>query len=220
MKKFAVVLSGCGHKDGTEITEAVSSLIALSEAKAQYQVFAPNRDFTVVDPLNGSQNKLEQTRNILTESARIARGNIKNIKELRAADYDGLVFPGGFGAAVNLCTWARTGAQCEVDPDVERVILDFYGQQKPIAAICIAPALIARVLGQHKITVTIGKNDAVTTAEILKTGALHEDCDVDDFVTDREHRIITTPAYMFGNATPFEVFTGVRKAIHELVEMA
>lgn len=221
MKRIAVVLAGCGHKDGTEITEAVSTLIALSEAGVSYKVFAPDMNFPVT---NHTANTLtpssDDARNLMVESARISRGDIHSLKELSSKQFDGLVFPGGFGAALHLCTWAKTGANCEVHPEVERIIKEFYGEQKPIAAICIAPALLARVLGKEKITITIGRNDKITTAEIEKTGALHEDCDVTDYVTDRDHKIVTTPAYMFGDAKPFEVFTGVRKAIRELVEMA
>lgn len=220
MKKIAVVLAGCGHKDGTEITEAVSTLVALSEAGAVYTIFAPDLDFSVMNPLAGTFEQTGESRNTLTEAGRIARGEIQDVKNLSADNFDGLVFPGGFGAAVHLCSWAKTGAKCEVQPDVERAIKEFYFDEKPIAAICIAPALLARVLGNKKITITLGKNDKITTAEIEKTGAIHEECEVNDFVTDRENRIITTPAYMFGNAKPHEVFTGVRKAIRELVEMA
>lgn len=220
MKKIAVVLAGCGHKDGTEITEAVSTLIALSEAGAEYRVFAPDIEFQVSDHRGIGLVKTDETRNTLIESARIARGEIKDLKELHSAEFDGLAFPGGFGAALHLCSWAKTGAKCEVHPEAERVIRAFYQEQKPIAAVCIAPALLARVLGREKITITIGHNDKVTTAEILKTGAIHEDCTVDDFISDRDHKIITTPAYMFGDAKPHQVFSGVRKAMRELVEMA
>jgi enhancing lycopene biosynthesis protein 2 len=221
MKHIAVVLAGCGHKDGTEITEAVSTLIALSEAGVSYKVFAPDLDFQVSDHnAADTMAKTPETRNLITESARISRGEIQNLKELSAKNFDGLVFPGGFGAALHLCSWAKTGAQCEVHPEAERIIKEFFKAQKPIAAICIAPALLARVLGKEKITVTIGHNDKITTAEIAKTGALHEDCNVDDYVSDRDHKIVTTPAYMFGDAKPHQVFTGVRKAIREFVEMA
>lgn len=220
MKKFAVVIAGCGHRDGTEITEAVSTLIALSETGSQYKVFAPEMSFNVVNPLVGHHEPTGETRNTLVESARIARGDVEPMEALKAAEFDGLVFPGGFGAALHLCTWAQNGAKCEVHPEVERVIREFYANQKPIAAICIAPALMARVLGSEGITITLGKKDKVTSSEIAKTGAILEECNVDDFVSDREHRIITTPAYMFGEARPFEVFTGIRKAIRELVEMS
>ncbi|MGE4133505.1 MAG: isoprenoid biosynthesis glyoxalase ElbB [Bdellovibrionales bacterium] len=220
MKKIAVVLSGCGHKDGTEITEAVSALIGLAEFGAQVRIFAPNLDFRVATAVGHGLGKTNEFRNALVESARIARGDIQDIKELRPEDFDGVVFPGGFGAAVNLCSWAQTGATCEVHPEAERVIRGFFSQGKPIGALCIAPALVARVLGDKGITVTIGKNDNVTTAEIAKTGANHEDCAVDDFISDRDHKIVTSPAYMFGDANPYQVFTGVRKAMKELVEMA
>lgn len=220
MKKFAVIIAGCGHRDGTEITEAVSSLIALSETGSEYAIFAPQMTFNVVNPLVGHHEPTGETRDTFTEAARIARGDIESIEALKVADFDGLIFPGGFGAALHLCTWAQNGASCEVHPEVERVIRDFYAAQKPIAAICIAPALLARVLGQEHITITLGKNDKITSSEVAKTGAISEECNVDDFITDREHRIVTTPAYMYGQARPFDVFTGIRKAIRELVEMA
>lgn len=217
MKRIAVILSGCGHKDGAEITEAISALIALSEAGAEYKVFAPDTDLKVTDAVTSKPTG--ETRNVLKESARISRGHIQNLKELNADSFDGIAFPGGFGAALNLCDWAEKGSKCSVNPEVERVLKEFFKAEKPIAAICIAPALVARVLGHEGITVTIG-NDAATASEIKKTGAHHETCKVDDFVTDRTHRLITTPAYMYDEAKPYEVFTGIRKAIRELVEMA
>ncbi|HMN69733.1 MAG TPA: isoprenoid biosynthesis glyoxalase ElbB [Bdellovibrionales bacterium] len=216
-KKIAVVLSGCGHKDGAEITEAVSALIALSEAGAAYRVFAPGDRFAVADPISGEPTG--ESRVILKEAARIARGRIQDLDELRAEDFDGLAFPGGFGAALHLCTFAKQGAACTVHPEAERVIREFHKAQKPIAAICIAPALVARVLGPEKVTLTIG-NDKATATEIAKTGAVHEECAVDDFVSDRDHRIVSTPAYMYDDAKPHEVFAGVRGAMRELVEMA
>lgn len=216
-KKIAVVLSGCGHKDGAEITEAVSTLIALAEAGAEYRIFAPDIEFAVNDPVTGQPTGA--TRNVMKEAARIARGNIADLKTLKAAEFDGIAFPGGFGAALHLCNWAKQGAACSVNPEAERVINDFYLSEKPIAAICIAPALIARVLGTKGVTVTIG-DDRETAAEIAKTGAHHESCAVEDFVTDRDHRVITTPAYMYGEAKPSQVFAGIKKAIRELVEMA
>lgn len=215
-KKIAVILSGCGHKDGAEITESVSSLIAISEMGAEYQVFAPDMNITATDHLSG---QVGDKRNPMHEAARIARGNVKNLKDLHSANYDALVIPGGFGAALHLCSWAQQGAKCSVHPEVERVIHGFYNEGKPIGAICIAPALIARVLGQHGVTVTIG-NDKETAEEIKKTGAHHENCVVTDFITDRESKIVTTPAYMYGSAKPHEVFTGIKKAIAEVIEMA
>lgn len=217
VKKVAVVLAGCGNKDGAEITEAVSTLIALSEAGAQYEMFAPDIDFAATNFLTSQPSG--ETRNVMKEAARIARGKIRDLKTLNARDFDAVAFPGGYGAALHLCTWASDGAKCKVNAEAERVIKEFYTEEKPIAAICIAPALVARVLGPKGVTLTIG-NDIETATEIAKTGARHENCGVDDFCTDRDHRVITTPAYMYAEAKPFEVYTGIRSAIRELVEMA
>lgn len=216
MKKIAVVLSGCGFKDGAEITESVSTLIALSESGAQYQIFAPEVSYTSTNHLNGLG---EDTRSALKEAARIARGKISPLSDLNSKNFDGLVFPGGYGAALNLCSFGKEGAKGSVLPEVKRVIQNFYKESKPILGICIAPALLSLALGREGIAVTIG-NDMGTAAEIEKTGASHEECSVTDFVTDRGHKIITTPAYMYDNAKPHEVFKGIKAAVAELVEMA
>jgi enhancing lycopene biosynthesis protein 2 len=216
-KQIAVVLAGCGFKDGTEITEAVSTLIALSETGAEYQCFAPDLE---IEAKNNITNKeMGQRRNVLLEAARIARGKIKDIKELQSANFDALVFPGGTGVAHNLCTWAKEGSKGQVIPEVARSIKEFHSESKPIGAICISPTLLALTLGKEGVTLTIGK-DKETAQEIEKTGAIHEECAVDDFVTDRQHKIVTTPAYMYGEAKPHQVFKGIRLAIQEIVEMA
>ncbi len=215
VKKIALVLSGCGFKDGSEITESVSTLIALSQKGAQYKAFAPDINYTSTNHITGES---EGTRNTIAESARITRGEVADIKSLKACDFDALVFPGGFGAAIHLCSWAQKGNLCEVHPEVDRVIRDFYNSSSPIGAVCIAPALVARVLGPLGIIVTIG-NDNETAAEIEKTGATHEVCPVDDYITDRENKIITTPAYMY-EATPAQVFKGITGLVQELYEMA
>lgn len=215
-KKIAVVLSGSGNKDGTEITEAVSLIVNLSQAGADITYFAPNTEFT---PKNFVTNQpLTEKRNIMLESARISRGQIKDLSELKANDFDGLAFPGGFGAALHLSNWAQAGAKCNVHPQVERAILDFYEQSKPIAAICIAPTLLAKVLGPKKVTLTLG-DESETSKEAEKTGAIHEACPVTDYITDREHKIITTPAYMC-DAKPHEVFQGISGLVKEFIEMA
>ncbi len=216
-RNIAVVLSGCGHKDGAEITEAVSALVAISETGANYQVFAPNMQFNVVGPISGEETI--ESRSVLREAARISRGEIQPLEALKTEDFDALAIPGGAGVILNLCTWAKEGAKCSVLPEVKRVITEFYAAQKPIAAICIAPTLIARVLGSKGVTLTIG-HDIEVAAEVQKTGAIHETCKVEDFISDREHRIVTTPAYMYADAKPHQVFTGVRAAIREMVEMS
>ncbi len=215
-KKIAVVLSGCGHRDGSEITEAVSALIAITEAGAEYQCFAPDRMFTATNHIDGAA---ESERNILTEAARIARGKIEPVEKLNPSEFDALVFPGGYGAALQLSTWGKEGAKGTVLPAVERIIRAFHDQSKPIGAICIAPTLLAKTLGKQGVTLTIG-NDKETAQEIEKTGARHEDCPVTDYITDRENKVLTTPAYMYDDAKPSEVFQGIRGLISELVEMA
>lgn len=217
MKNIAVVLAGCGNRDGTEITEAVSALISISETGASYQCFAPNLEVNEVDHLTAKPTGLK--RNTLHEGARIARGKIKDLKELNARDFEGIVFPGGFAAANILSNWGEAGSNAKVNSDVERVIKEFHKQSKPICAICIAPTLLARVLGSTHAALTIG-NDLETSQEISKTGADHVECEVNDYVTDRENKLITTPAYMYGKAKPHEVFIGIRGAIKEFMEMA
>ncbi len=217
MKKIAVVLSGSGYLDGTEITEAISLFIALNQAGAEVSCFAPDIELAEVDHI--SQAPTGAKRNVLKESARIARSKVKSLAELHAKDFDGLAFPGGFGAAKNLCNWAEKGAACDVNAEVKRVILEFFEASKPIGACCIAPVLLAKVLGKKKVTLTIG-DDAATAAEIQKTGAQHEECPVDDYITDRETKVVTTPAYMYGDAKPNEVFAGIFGLAHELVEWA
>lgn len=198
-KKIAVVFSGCGYKEGSEITESVSTLIALTQQDADYQVFAP--------------------ADVMTEAAKIARDKVLPLSELKASQYDGLVFPGGYGAAKVLSDWATKGSKATLLEDVKNSILQFYEAGKPIAAICIAPTLVAKALGSKGVTLTIG-NDEATANEIQKTGAIHENCAVTDFISDREHKVISTPAYMYDDAKPSEVFTGISKAIKELVEMS
>lgn len=216
MKKIALILAGCGNKDGAEITESVSLLIALSQCGAEVTAFAPSVEFSATDFIQ--QKPMEQTRNTLTEAARIMRGNISDLKNLDVKEFDAVAFAGGYGVVKNLCNWAEKGARCEVLPEVEKAIIGFYEASKPIGAVCIAPALIARVLGKKHITVTVGEySDAAK--EIEKTGAIHESCPVDDFITDREHKIVTTPAYMF-EAKPHEVFKGIQAMAKELVEWA
>ncbi len=216
MKKIAVVLSGSGFKDGSEITESVSLLIALNQAGASVSMFAPNIDFESVNHLTGEKS---EKRNALAESARIARGQVQDLKQLKVQDFDALVMPGGYGAANVLSTWGTQGSKCTVIEDLKKIILEFHDASKPIGAICIAPVILAKVLGDKKVTLTIG-NDPDTIAEILKTGAQHEECPVDDYLTDRETKIVTTPAYMYGDAKPNQVFAGIFGLAHEIVEWA
>ena len=216
MKKIVVILSGCGFQDGVEITEAVSTLVCLSELGADYRVFAPNRDFQAKNHLSGENQEM---RNVLSESARIARGSLSDLSSLKIDEFDGVVFPGGYGAGLHFSDWALKGSACSVNAEIEAVINGFYDAGKPMAAICIAPALVAKVLGKKGVTVTIG-DDVETAAEIEKTGSIHKKCAVDSYVHDRENKIITTPAYMYGEALPHQVFYGIRTTLSEFIKIA
>jgi enhancing lycopene biosynthesis protein 2 len=217
MKKVAVILSGCGFLDGTEITEAISTLIAIGQHGATYKVFAPDKEVAETNHL--TQKLTGQTRNVLQESARIARGAIQPLEELKAADFDALAFPGGYGAALHLCDFAEKGSGGQIDPQVARAVKEFSDSGKPIAAICIAPAIMALAFGKKGVNLTIGE-DAGTASELEKTGAKHQSCAVEKYVVDHSNKIITTPAYMYGTAKPHQIFEGVSGAIAELIKMA
>lgn len=217
MKKIGVVLSGCGVRDGSEIHEAVFTLLAIDRHGAQAVCMAPDAEFPVTNHLTMQESG--EKRNILVESARIARGDIRDIREVRATDLDAIIFPGGFGAAKNLCDFAVKGAGASVHPEVARILGEMAKAGKPVGAICIAPALIAAVLGkQYGPTVTIG-NDAGTAAEIEKTGASHTECPVTGFVVDTKNKIVTTPAYMLANRIS-ETYEGIDKCVSEVIALA
>jgi enhancing lycopene biosynthesis protein 2 len=159
-----------------------------------------------------------EKRNILVESARIARGNIRDIKGVTATELDAIIFPGGFGAAKNLCDFAVKGAAAAVNPEVSRLLKEMVAAKKPIGVICIAPALLAAALGKEVApTVTIG-TDAGTAAEIEKTGARHQECPVTEFVVDAKNKIVSTPAYMLANRIS-EVYEGIGKCVREVIKL-
>jgi len=217
MPRFAVVLSGCGRADGTEIHEAVTALLAIDEAGCTYQCFAPDVEQAAVIN-NLTSQKTEERRNVLVESARIARGDIKPLSEINIADFDCLVFPGGLGAITNWCDFAVSGVNCTVESSVSRVLEAAYKQKKVIGAMCIAPVTIAKVLGKYGITVTIGNDKTVATA-ITATGAKHENTKVEDACVDKENRVVTTPAYMLAKSVK-EVAAGARSMVKAMVNLA
>jgi enhancing lycopene biosynthesis protein 2 len=216
MKKIGVVLSGCGVRDGSEIYEAVFALLAIDQAGCEAVCMAPNAEFAVTDHL--TMQEAGERRNILVESARIARGNIRDIKDVKAADLDAVVFPGGFGAAKNLCDFAVKGAAATVHPEILRLLKEMVTAKKPIGVICIAPAMLAAALGRELApTVTIG-NDAGTAAEIEKTGAIHQECPVTGFVVDEKNKIVSTPAYMLATRIS-EAQAGIEKCVKEVIKL-
>jgi enhancing lycopene biosynthesis protein 2 len=216
MKKIGVVLSGCGVRDGSEIHEAVCALLAIDQSGCEAVCMAPNADFAVTDHL--TMQEAGEKRNILVESARIARGNIRDIKDVKAADLDAVVFPGGFGAAKNLCDFAVKGAAASVNPEVLRLLKEMVTANKPIGVICIAPAMLAAALGKELApTLTIG-SDAGTAAEINKTGAIHQECPVTGLVVDKKNKIVSTPAYMLATRIS-EVQDGIEKCVKEVIKL-
>jgi len=216
MKKIGVVLSGCGVRDGSEIHEAVFALLAIDQAGCEAVCMAPAVDFAVTDHL--TMRETGERRNILVESARIARGNIRDIQDVKAADLDAVVFPGGFGAAKNLCDFAVKGAAASVNPETLRLLKEMVTANKPIGVICIAPAMLAAALGRELApTLTIG-NDAGTAAEIEKTGAIHQECPVTEFVVDRKNKIVSTPAYMLATRIS-EAQAGIEKCVKEVIKL-
>jgi enhancing lycopene biosynthesis protein 2 len=217
-KKIGVVLSGCGVYDGAEIHESVLTLLALDRRGAEAVPCAPNApQMHVVDHLTGNVEE-GATRNVLVESARIARGAIRDLATVKADELDGLVLPGGFGAAKNLCDFAVKGADCGVHPEVARLVREVHAQGKPVGAVCIAPALVAKVLGKEKPKLTIGTDEG-TAKGLEAMGAQHVACAVTELVVDREKKLVSTPAYMLGKRIS-EVAEGIDKAVGALLEMA
>jgi len=212
--KAAVVLAGCGVKDGAEIHEAVMTLYAIERNGGSYQVFAPNvMQHHVINHITGEVMK--ESRNVLTEAARIARGKIRALTEYRAADFDALIFPGGFGVAKNLCTYAFDGPECHVDRVVEEAIRSAHKAGKPIGALCISPVLITRVLGD--VTVTTG-NDSATAADIKAMGGKHVNRRHGEVALDRKNLIVTAPCYML-ESTISEIATDADQVVREIKEL-
>lgn len=217
-RTVGIFLSGCGVYDGSEIQEAVFATLFLDRAGAKIVYIAPDMpQMHVVNHMLGQESKGE-TRNALVEAARIARGNIRSAKTVQAQELDALVFPGGYGAAKNLCDFATKGAECSVDSRVERIVREMLAAGKPMGFICVAPALCARIVGDG-VRLTIG-NDADTASALEKMGAKHVACSVDQIAVDEAKRIVSVPAYMYGDASPSAVAAGIEKLVAKVLELA
>ncbi len=217
MAHVAVVLSGCGVYDGAEINEAVLTLLSLEQQGATYQCFAPDRDqMHVINHLTGEPADGE-TRNVLVEAARIARGNIKPLTEARAEDYDALLVPGGFGAAKNLCDFAVSGAGMTVQDDFLALAQSFHRAGKPIGLICIAPVMAAAICGEGT-QCTIG-NDVETAAAIAAMGGEHLECPVTEARVDSERKLVTTPAYMLAGCVS-DAHAGIGDCVKQVLNLA
>lgn len=215
--RIGVLLSGCGVRDGAEIHEAVLTLLALDRAGVEVICMAPDKDqVDVIDHRTGKP--ISQKRNVLAESARIARGNIKNVKEVASNDLDGVMIPGGSGAIKSLCTFATDGDACTVDTDVAKLLKELHESKKPIAALCVAPTILAALFGkEHHPEITIGQDRE--TAEVLeRMGAVHIPVEPTQVVVDTENRFVTTPCYMTANHIG-DIATGAEKAVNALLAL-
>ncbi|QYJ82342.1 MULTISPECIES: isoprenoid biosynthesis glyoxalase ElbB [Shewanella] len=217
MKKFAVLLSGAGVFDGSELHEAVLTLLSLTQAGVSYQCFAPNiEQMHVVNHLTG-EVAVGEHRNVLVESARIARGDIKATDELDIQAFDGLVIPGGFGAAKNLCNFAVVGSECEVAPSVKAFISEFVEADKPVGFICISPVMIPKLYGE-KAKGTIG-HDSDTAHAFNLMGGEHVEANVEQIVVDEARKLVSTPAYMLAENIA-QAHIGIDKLVKKVIELA
>ena len=219
MNKVGVVLSGCGHQDGSEIHEAVFTLHALEKAGAEAIIMAPDMDqFHVINHLNGNED-LSESRNILVESARIARGKVVDVASVSGHQLDALIFPGGTGMAKNIFDYSMAGINCTVISDVQRLVVEILEADKPLGAICIAPVMVAKVLeflGRTG-TVTGGFNVEINN-DIKAMGINTIKVGAEEIVIDKENKIVTTPAYVEAKSMN-ESFTGIEKLVNKVLDM-
>lgn len=214
MKKIAVILSGCGVFDGAEIHEATLSLLAIAKKGCTYEIFAPDIvQYHVVNHLSGDE--MEESRNVLIESARIARGKIHDLKEFDPASFDGLLLPGGFGAAKNLSTWAFEGADADVLPEVELAIKGMLALKKPVGALCISPVILAKILGE--VHLTIGDDEGTIDA-LESLGTKHVYTTHGEVVVDPDHNLVTTPCYML-DANIVQIAEGADNVVDAMIKL-
>lgn len=214
MKKIAIILSGCGVYDGSEIHEAVTVMLAIDLAGHEYSIFAPDMmQSNVINHL--TRKPSDENRNILVEASRIARGEILPLSDLSANDFDSLIFPGGFGVAKNLCNYAIKGAEMQLIPEVRDLIIQFHSQRKPIGAMCISPVLLAKTIPGCKLTIGSEKD---TAENIEKLGAKHVQTENEEVCIDFENKIVTTPCYML-DAKISQIFKGSQNLISSILEL-
>ncbi|MFG0250865.1 MAG: isoprenoid biosynthesis glyoxalase ElbB [Phycisphaeraceae bacterium JB051] len=219
MAKFAIVLAGCGVFDGSEIYEATATMYAIDSRKHEYTCFSIDKPMMHVVNHAVGQPADGESRNVLTESARLARGQISNLTQYNPSDFDALIFPGGFGVAKNLCTYAVDGAGCDIDPVVQKAILDTHAAGKVLGSLCISPALIARAFKDADVTpkLTAG-NDGDLEAALPLMGGMHEACDVDKACVDSENRIVSSPAFLSATCIS-EVFASADAMIDAVLKL-
>jgi len=214
MKKFAVVLAGCGVFDGAEIHETVLTLLSIEKLGATYQCFAPDmKQYHVLNHMTGKE--MNESRNVLVEAARIVRGNIKPLSSFHATDYDALIFPGGFGTAKNLCSWAYEGDQCKVNPDVEKAIKAMFEAKKPIGAMCIAPVILGKLFKGTNLTTG---QDSASQSFIEKCGNNYTRTTHGEVVVDPVRKLFSTPCYML-EANIVQIQQGTENIVREMLKV-
>lgn len=214
MKKVAVVLTGCGAKDGSEINETVTLLLALDQHYVEYQAFAPDENqYEVCNHITGQV--VNEKRNMMVEAARIVRGKILPLSRFNANDFDALLFPGGFGAAKNIFTYAYDGINFKVNKDVEKAICDIHAQGKPIGAMCIAPLMVAKVLGN--VNVTMGSGKCQQAKEIEMIGCKHTETTHGGVAIDKENKVFSTPCFML-DATLKDIYQGAWNLVETMMK--
>lgn len=215
MKKIAVVLAGCGVFDGAEIHEATLTLLALDKNGVEYDVYAPSIDqHHVINHITGDE--MQETRNVLVEAARIARGKIADLAAIDISAYDALMLPGGFGVAKNLSSFFFDGPGCSVNESFGKTVTGFYDAKKPIGAMCITPAVIAKLIKGAKLTIG---NDEGTAGAVEALGAEHIVMDNnEEVVVDEKNKLVTSPCYML-DAKISEIKVGTEKVVKEVLAM-
>ncbi len=215
----AVVLAGCGHRDGAEVRESTYALLALDQEGATFQCYAPDvPQADVINHLTGKE--MQETRNVLIEAARIARGDILPLDRFASEDFDALIFPGGFGAAKNLSDFASQGTQATVRDDVRAAVEAMQAAGKPVGFICITPASVgAPLLGKQGAQLTVGAAEDPAAVAVNAFGATHVACPVEKAVVDSDHKLVSTPAYMDGGARPSQVYDGIRELVRNVLKM-
>jgi len=214
MKKFAVILAGSGVFDGAEIHEATLTLLAIKKQGADYEIFAPDiPQHHVINHFTGKE--MPEKRNVLVESARIARGNIKSLTQFKADAFDAIILPGGFGVAKNLCSWAFEGDNCKVNPDVEKAIKGMYDAKKPIGAMCIAPIILGKLFPGTNLTTG---DDKASADFIKKMGSEYTKTTHREVVIDKTRKLFTTPCYML-DADIVQIAEGTENIVREMLKL-
>lgn len=212
MKKIAVILAGCGNRDGSETHETLSVLLAIDKRGMQYQCFAPEGEFIVFNHIEGKPSG--ENRNLIIEASRLCRGNIMPLSQYKSEDFDALILPGGMGAAQNLSDYAFKGDKMSVNKEVERAILGTFSSGKPIGALCIAPMILAKILGDKNPTITLG-GECQAAKDAVALGCKHKVCNATEVAIDENHKLFTTPAYMVATHIA-QIFEGSDNLVESL----